>query len=88
MDPILIFGGDCSFQYGGYDAQLYDVDIKAYNLDDWNRSDFAFWHGYDYRTFDKSQLQHLLNGGTIRHTFGHKDDDGNWINVDSYVILN
>ena len=84
----LIFGGDCGFQYGGYDAQLNDVDIKAYNLDDWNMSDFQFWHGYHRSNFDDAQLHHLLNGGTIRHTFGHRNDDGNWINVDDYIILN
>ena len=85
----LIFGGDCGFQYGGYDGSLNDVDIRVYRLDDWNMSDFVFWHGYDPRTFDDSQLSHLLNGGTIRHTFGHRNNNnGDWVDVDDYIIIN
>lgn len=85
----LIFGGDCGFQYGGYDANINDVDIRVYRLDDWNMSDFVFWHGYDHRIFDDSQLSHLLNGGAIRHTFGRrKNNNGDWVDVDDYIILN
>lgn len=87
MDNDFIFGGNCGFQYGGYDAQLNDVAIHAYKRDSWNNNAFRFWHGYNHSIFNDSQLSHLLNGGIITHTFGYrKDNDGNWVEVNDFIL--
>ena len=83
-----IFGGSCSFQYGGYEAQLNHVDIRLYNLEGWSAKDFVFWHTYDPSIFDDSQISHLMSGGVIRHTFGYRNDGyGGIVEVDRYTII-
>ena len=70
----LIFGGLCSGQFGWPTQQLNSVDIRRLSAKEADEmSSNGFYHWYSVDQFTPEQLEWLLSGGTIRHTFGVLD---------------
>ena len=72
----LTFGGTCGGQFGWPTQQLHSVDIRLMNVEDSTATDrYGFVHWYSVSNFTQEQLEWLLSGGVIRHTFGIFDVD-------------
>ena len=89
VDPTnMIFGGICSHQFGGYSQQLNSVDIRQLSEKEaCDMSSNGFYHWYNHNQFNDDQLAVLLNGGTIRHTFG-VFDTSNWKFDETFEVIN
>lgn len=88
IDPAkLIFGGLCSGQFGWPTQQLHSVDIRQLSADEVTEmASNGFYHWYSPSQFDAAQLEVLLSGGTIRHTFGIADVDL-WEHVEVFEMI-
>ena len=88
VDPTnMIFGGICSHQFGGYSQQLNSVDIRQLSEKEANEmSSKGFYHWYSPSQFSQEQLEWLLSGGVIRHTFGIADVDL-WESCDVFEMI-
>ena len=82
-----VFGGICGGQFGWPTQQLYSVDVRQLSVEDAEEfCQTGFFHWYTADQFTKEQLAVLLNGGTIRHTFGICDADL-WESVDVFQVI-
>ena len=73
---MLVFGGICGRQFGWPTQQLNSVDIRQLSMDEaaeLRRTGFFHWYSVDQ--FTQEQLEWIMSGGTIRHTFGIFDND-------------
>ena len=67
----IILGGLCSGQFGWPTQQLHSVDIRQLSEEEVRElSSKGFFHWYSVDQFTQEQLEWLLSGGAIRHTFG------------------
>ena len=69
-------GGLCSGQFGWPTQQLNSVDIRQLSMaeaDELRQKGFYHWYSVDQ--FTQEQLEWVMSGGTIRHTFGIFDVD-------------
>ena len=83
----IILGGLCSGQFGWPTQQLNSVDIRQ--LSEKEATEMAskgFYHWYSVDQFTQEQLEWLLSGGTIRHTFGIADVDL-WEHVEVFEMI-
>ena len=72
----LYLGGLCSNQFGWPTQQLHSVDIRLLSVEEADSlQNQGFFHWYSVDQFNKEQLDWLLNGGVVRHTFGIFDTD-------------
>ena len=66
-----VLGGRCSGQFGWPLQQLNSVDIRQLSMKEADElRQRGFFHWYSVDQFTQEQLEWLLSGGTIRHTFG------------------
>ena len=75
-----VFGGICGHQFGWPTQQLNSVDIRQLSMDEaaeLRRTGFFHWYSVDQ--FTQEQLEWIMSGGTIRHTFGI-------FNVESWLL--
>ena len=64
-------GGLCSGQFGWPTQQLNSVDIRQLSMAEANElRQKGFFHWYSVDQFTQEQLEWIMSGGTIRHTFG------------------
>ena len=73
-------GGLCSGQFGWPTQQLNSVDIRQLSMaeaDELRQEGFFHWYSVDQ--FTQEQLEWLLSGGVVRHTFGI-------FNVESWLL--
>ena len=71
-----VLGGLCSGQFGWPLQQLNSVDIRQLSMTEADElRQRGFFHWYSVDQFTQEQLEWLLSGGTIRHTFGIFDVD-------------
>ena len=83
----IILGGLCSGQFGWPTQQLNSVDIRQLSEKEANEmSSKGFYHWYSPSQFTQEQLEWLLSGGVIRHTFGIADVDL-WESVDVFEMI-
>ena len=82
-----ILGGLCSGQFGWPTQQLNSVDIRQLSMDEAAElRQKGFFHWYSVDQFTQEQLEWLMGGGTIRHTFGIADVDL-WEHVDVFEMI-
>ena len=88
IDPAkMIFGGLCSGQFGWPMQQLHSVDIRQLSEEEVNEmASKGFYHWYSPKQFTQEQLEWLMNGGVIRHTFGIADVDL-WEHVEVFEMI-
>ena len=66
-----VLGGLCSGQFGWPLQQLNSVDIRQLSMTEADElRQRGFFHWYSVDQFTQEQLEWLLRGGVIRHTFG------------------
>ena len=65
--------GVVGYQYGSYDAQVYDTDYFVCGVEEVINYDFGYYASP--REFNNCELIHLLCGGTIRETSGYSKPD-------------
>ena len=83
----IILGGLCSGQFGWPTQQLNSVDIRQLSEEEVNEmASKGFYHWYSPKQFTQEQLEWLLRGGTIRHTFGIADVDL-WEHVEVFEMI-
>ena len=71
-----VFGGICSHQFGGYTQQLNSVDIRQLSMKEADElRQRGFFHWYSVDQFTQEQLEWIMRGGVVRHTFGVLDVD-------------
>ena len=71
-----ILGGLCSGQFGWPTQQLNSVDIRQLSMAEADElRQKGFFHWYSVEQFTQEQLEWIMSGGTIRHTFGIFDVD-------------
>ena len=72
IDPSkILFGGICSHQFGGRTQQLHSVDIRQLSEEEVSEmASNGFFHWYSVDQFTQEQLEWIMSGGAIRHTFG------------------
>ena len=89
IDPAkMLFGGSCSHQFGGYTQQLNSVDIRRLSADEADAiAKEGFLHLYGVSQFTSAQLEVLISGGTIRHTFG-VFDTSEWVVGEAFEVIN
>ena len=69
-----VFGGIGSGQFGWPTQQLHSVDIRQFGMNEAaeiRRTGFFHWYSVD--AFTQEQLEWILSGGVVRHTFGIVD---------------
>ena len=88
IDPAkTLFGGLCSGQFGWPTQQLHSVDIRQLSEEEVRElSSKGFYHWYSPSQFSQEQLEGLLSGGTIRHTFGIFDVES-WTADEVFEII-
>ena len=88
IDPAkTLFGGLCSGQFGWPTQQLHSVDIRRLNEEEVKEmASKGFYHWYSSNQFTQEQLEWLLSGGVIRHTFGIADVDL-WEHVEVFEMI-
>ena len=73
---LSVFGGICSRQFGYPTQQLNSVDIRQLSMEEaaeLRRTGFFHWYSVD--AFTQEQLEWILSGHVVRHTFGIVDTD-------------
>ena len=71
-----MLGGLCGRQFGWPTQQLNSVDIRQLSMaeaDELRQRGFVHWYSVDQ--FTQEQLEWIMCGGTVRHTFGVLDVD-------------
>ena len=71
-----ILGGLCGGQFGWPLQQLNSVDIRQLSMteaDELRKRGFFHWYSVDQ--FTQEQLEWIMRGGVVRHTFGVLDVD-------------
>ena len=71
-----ILGGLCSGQFGWPTQQLNSVDIRQLSMveaDELRQKGFFHWYSVDQ--FTQEQLEWIMSGHVVRHTFGIFDVD-------------
>ena len=75
---MAIFGGICSHQFGWPTQQLNSVDIRQLSMKEADElRQRGFFHWYSVDQFTQEQLEWIMRGGVVRHTFGVLDV-GTW----------
>ena len=83
----LVFGGHCSHQFGWPTQQLNSVDIRLLSLAGAAINDInGFIHWYSPSSFTQEQLEWLLSGRAVRHTFGIVDTD-TWELYEAFELI-
>ena len=83
----IILGGLCSGQFGWPTQQLNSVDIRQLSEEEATEmASKGFYHWYSPSQFTQEQLEWLMNGGVIRHTFGIADVDL-WESCDVFEMI-
>ena len=68
---MAIFGGICSHQFGWPTQQLNSVDIRQLSIEEADKlRQRGFFHWYSVDQFTQEQLEWIMRGGVVRHTFG------------------
>ena len=80
-------GGLCSGQFGWPTQQLNSVDIRQLSMaeaDELRQKGFFHWYSVDQ--FTQEQLEWIMSGGTIRHTFGIFDVE-TWRVAETFELI-
>ena len=86
--PKMILGGLCSGQFGWPTQQLHSVDIRQLSEEEATEmASKGFYHWYSPSQFTQEQLEWLLSGGVIRHTFGVFDTN-DWEFDETFEVIN
>ena len=84
---ISVFGGIGSGQFGWPTQQLHSVDIRQLGMNEaaeLRRTGFFHWYSVD--AFTQEQLEWILSGGVVRHTFGIVDVDA-WESGEVFELI-
>ena len=79
-----ILGGMCGGQFGWPSQQLHSVDIRRLSADELSQT--GLFHWYSVKQFTKEQLEWVIGGGIVRHTFGIFDVE-NWVIEEVFEII-
>ena len=82
-----VLGGLCSGQFGWPTQQLNSVDIRQLSMeeaDELRKNGCLHWYSVDQ--FTQEQLEWIMGGGAIRHTFGIFDVDA-WEVEETFELI-